>query len=138
MSGKFPNPDEWDFFAGELVQAFSESSDDTYEGIGLGYIRNVESKYIEVEFKSGALLNLKWYNVLKRIGVGEFVEVVGGVHKGRMGFVDGVDGPDISIVETLGEEVLYFSLEKLLRTDFTLLVVVSSPQEQCKNNRKFA
>jgi hypothetical protein len=136
-SGEFPNPGEWHFFPGELVRAFSESSYGIYGGIGQGYIRNVESEYIEVELKSGALLSLKWYNVLKCIGVGDFVEVVGGVHKGRMGFVDGVDNPDISIVETLGEEVLYCSLERLLSTDFTLLIVVSSPQEQCKNNGRF-
>jgi hypothetical protein len=135
-TGEFPNPGEWHFFPGELVRAFSDTAYGIY-GLGLGHIRNVESEYIEVQLKSGALLSLKWYDVVKFFEVGELVEVVGGVHKGRMGFVVGVDSPDISIAEKLGEEVLYCSLERLLSTDFTLLIVVSSPQEQCKNNGNF-
>jgi len=43
--------------------------------------------------------------------VGDFVKVVGGVNSGQMGFVNCVDGPDISIVETLDEKVMYFSME---------------------------
>ena len=113
----FPNPAEWKLFIGELVQALSDEG----KGMGLGYIRKVDSMCVEVELnsgaQSGALLNLEWYNVEKHIVVGDVVEVVGGVHSGRMGFVDCVDRSDISIVETLGKEVWSFSLENLLSID---------------------
>jgi len=74
----FPNPAEWQLFPGELVQALSDEG----EEIGLGHIHNVDSMYAEVELKSGILLNLDWFNIEKYIGVGDFVEVVGGVHHG--------------------------------------------------------
>jgi len=107
----FPNPTEWQLFPGELVQALSDEG----EGIGLGHVRNVDSMYTEVELKSGILLNLDWYNIEKYIGVGDFVEVVGGVYHGRTGFVDCVDGSDISIIETLGKEVWFFSFGKFVK-----------------------
>ena len=45
------------------------------------------------------------------MGVGDFIKVVGGMHRGRVGFVDCVSGPDISISETFGKEVLYFFMK---------------------------
>ena len=72
---------------------------------------------LKSDAQSGALLNLEWYNVEKHIVVGDFVKVVGGVHSGQMGFVNCVDHSDISIIETLGKEVWYFSLEILLSID---------------------
>ena len=116
-SKKFPSPAEWGFFIGELVNTFFDYPNGTYRVTGQGYLRNVKSNHVEVELKSGELLDLAWCDVLKVIHVGDFVEVVGGVHKGRMGFVDRVDDPDISVVETLGEEVLYFYMEQLSSTD---------------------
>lgn len=109
----FPNPAEWNLFPGELVHALSDDG----KKVGLGHICQVNSKYAEVELKSGELLGLDWYNVDKYIRVGDFVEVVAGVHSGRKGFVDHVDHCDISIIETQGEEVLFFSLENLLSID---------------------
>jgi hypothetical protein len=110
----FPNPAEWNLFPGELVHALSDDG----KRIGLGHICKVDSRYAEVELKSGELLNLDWYNIGKYIQVGDFVEVVAGAHSGRKGFVDHVDDRDISIIETLGEEVcIVFSLENLLSID---------------------
>jgi len=100
----FPNP-------GELVQALSDEG----KGIRLGHVRNVDSMYAEVELKSGILLNLDWYNIEKYIGVGDFVEVVRGVYRGRTGFVNCVDGSDISIIETLGKEVWFLFFEKFVK-----------------------
>ena len=105
-SEKFPDSTEWCFSTDEMVQVLSDS--DPFEEIGLGYIHNVNLKGIEVEFRSGELAIFERYNILKCIGVGDFVKVVGGMHRGHVGFVDSVSGPDISISETLGEEVLYF------------------------------
>jgi transcription elongation factor SPT5 len=114
---KIPNPAEWRFSTDELVVVLPDEK--PFKRIGLGHIRNVDSKYVEVELVSGELGNfrVKWYNILKRFEVGDFVKVVGGMHSGRMGFVDHVDGPDISISETFGAEVLYFYTENLLRID---------------------
>jgi transcription elongation factor len=109
----FPNPAEWQLFPGELVQALSDEG----KVIGLGHVRDVDSMYAEVELQSGTLLNLDWYNIEKCIGVGDFVEVVGGVYRGRTGFVDCVDGSDTSIIETLGKEVWFFSLENVSSID---------------------
>jgi transcription elongation factor len=109
---EFPNPAEWCFFTGEQVKVFCDSESSKGRP---GYIRNVESVSVEVELESGELVILKdWYNIQKCVRVGDFVKVVGGVQSGRMGFVDHVSGPDISIIEKLGEEVLYFYIEKLL------------------------
>jgi transcription antitermination factor NusG len=110
----FPNPAEWNLSPGELVHALSDDGKE----IGLGHICKVDSRYAEVELKSGELLNLDWHNVGKYIRVGDFVEVVAGAHTGRKGFVDHVDGCDISIIETQGEEVcIVFSLENMLSID---------------------
>jgi hypothetical protein len=107
-SVKFPDPAEWCFSTDELVQwRVSEP----FEKMGLGYIRNVDSKCVEVELKSGELAIFERYDILKRIVVGDFVKVVGGIHSGLMGFVDCTSGADISIVETFGKEVLYFYME---------------------------
>ena len=108
-SEKFPNPAEWCFSTNELVEVLSDS--EPFEEIGLGYIRNVDSKCIEVELKSGELAIFERYNIQKCIVVGDFIKVVGGIHIGRTGFVNCVSGPDISILETFGKEVLYFYLE---------------------------
>ena len=116
-SKTFPSPAEWVFFIDELVVVFSESPCGVDKVVGRGHLRNVESNRVEAELKSGKLLDLAWCDVLKVFQVGDFVEVVGGVHRGRMGFVDRVDDPDISVVETLGEEVLYFYMEQLSSID---------------------
>ena len=50
--------------------------------------------------------------VLLPLGVGDLVEVVGGAHIGRMGFVECVDDNEfISIIEIQDKMVSYFSLE---------------------------
>ena len=116
-SKTFPSPAKWVFFIDELVVVFSESPCGVDKVVGRGHLRNVESNRVEAELKSGELLDLAWCDVLKVFQVGDFVEVVGGVHRGRMGFVDRVDDPDISVVETLGEEVLYFYMEQLSSID---------------------
>ena len=102
---KFPNPAKWCFSTDEPVKVLSDLKPSRQ--IGLGYIRSVDSKYVEVEPVSGQLGNfrVKWYNILKCFEEGDFVKVVGGMQSGRMGFVDCVDGPDISILETFVEEV---------------------------------
>ena len=79
-SEKFPNPTEWCFSTDEMVQVLSDS--EPFKEIGLGYICNVNLKGIEVEFKSGELVIFERYNILKCIGVGDFVKVVGGMHRG--------------------------------------------------------
>ena len=105
-SEKFPNPTEWCCSTNEMVQVLSDS--EPFKEIGLGYICNIDLKGVVVEFKSGELAIFKWYNILKCIGVGDFVKVVGGMHRGHEGFVNCVSGPDILISETFSEEVLYF------------------------------
>ena len=105
-SEKFPDPAEWCFSTNEMVQVLSDS--EPFEEIGLGYICNVNLKGIKVELKSGKLVIFERYKILKCIGVGDFVKVVGGMHRGHVGFVNCVSGPDISISETFSEEVLYF------------------------------
>ena len=108
-SEKFPDSAEWCFSTNELVEVLSDS--EPFKEIGLGYIRNIDLKCIEVELKSGELAIFERYNIQKCIVVGDFVKVVGGIHSGRTGFVDCVSGPDISILETFSKEVLYFYLE---------------------------
>ena len=105
-SEKFSNPAEWCFSTNEMVQVLSNS--EPFEEIGLGYIHNINLKGIKVELKSGKLVIFERYKILKCIGVGDFIKVVGGMHRGLVGFVNCVSGPDISISETFGEEVLYF------------------------------
>jgi hypothetical protein len=99
----FPNPKEWIFEEGELVNILK--ADTTEPGV----ITAVNPDFLEVDLRNIhsteplGVVAVGWYNVRKAVAVGNFVEINSGNHKGTTGWVVEVNDDTVHIVSKLAE-----------------------------------
>ncbi len=87
----FPRPLEWHFTEGEEVYILEDLpwwiGKVSYKSGRLSTLRNNSA---EVETEEGIVV-VSWMSICRVIRIGDFVEVIGGLHKEQRGWVDMVD-----------------------------------------------
>jgi len=83
----FPRPSEWHFAEGDEVYILENS----YPKSGL--VTTIRKDSLEFATRDGTF-HVTWLEVFKFIRVGDFVEIMGGMHRGRTGWVVDVNLSD--------------------------------------------
>ena len=78
----FPKPLEWHFAEGDAV--YIVDSDDSYHKPGI--ISMLRNDSVELSIKEG-IICVPWLKIRKVLHQGDFVEIMGGMHLGRTGWV---------------------------------------------------
>ena len=83
----FPRPSEWCFAEGDAVYILDDSYPPAFKS---GVISTIRDDSAELDTNEG-IVCVGWLNICKIIRVGDFVEVTGGMHEGKSGWVEEVD-----------------------------------------------
>jgi hypothetical protein len=110
----FPRPLEWHFSEGDEVYIIDDEGTWPNYLYKSGHISTLRNESVEVETERGIVV-ASWMAICRVIRVSDFVEVMGGLHKGQRGWVDAVEiNPDTqvaSIIRLLDEEKFSDCLE---------------------------
>jgi transcription antitermination factor NusG len=102
----FPSAFEWEFVEGDKVHLVAGPG--TYEG-QKGTISTVQDTHIIValaESDGGGIVKVQSDQLLKAFVIGDFVKILRGVSKDRMGWIAKVDDHDMEIVERFQNDPL--------------------------------
>jgi len=92
LTARFPCPAEWSFNEGDWVLISSSGK--------LGVIESIGTETAEVDLANGeGIISVTWTKLHKHIIIGDFVEVLSGSFWELTGWVDGVDGKIVHVVQ---------------------------------------
>jgi len=92
LTARFPCPAEWSFNEGDRVLISSSGK--------LGVIESIGTENAEVDLANGkGIISITWTQLHKHIIIGDFVEVLSGPFWELTGWVDGVDGKTVHVIQ---------------------------------------
>lgn len=113
LAARFPRPTEWSFDEGDRVLISSSSK--------LGVIESVGTETAEVNLASGeGIISVTWSELRKHIVIGDFVEVLSGPLRELTGWVEGVDGETVHIIQHISSETLEEDQHHRIKVDYML------------------
>ena len=99
LASMFPCILEWKFDEGERVVVFSSGKQGVVKAIGSNYVG------VDLATREG-LVNVPWSNLRKYIVAGDFVEIRSGAYQEEKGWVIGVEGKVVVMLENMAVEKL--------------------------------
>lgn len=114
----FPRPLEWQFSEGEQVYILPRIGDwrGAWKEWQQGIITSVLADNLQVDLSNNkGIVNASWSDIRKKINVGDYVEITGGVHRGKFGwfnaqsgwFIQGDNAPvveDATVIQLVNSE----------------------------------
>jgi transcription elongation factor len=97
LTAKFPRPLEWNFVEGESVLVSSSGK--------LGVVKTIWTDSVEVDLANGeGIMSVTWSDLRKHIVTGDFVEIVSGPLREQTGWVEGIDGETVHVIDHISAE----------------------------------
>jgi hypothetical protein len=127
LAARFPRPLEWIFNKGERVLISSSNK--------LGVIKSVVAETAEIDLVGGeGIISVPWNKLRKHIVVGDFVEVLSGPLRESTGWVEGVEGETVHVIQHTSSEMLEENQRYHTKVDY-MLASATSTNFTCRNSK---
>lgn len=127
LAARFPRPLEWIFDEGERVLISSSNK--------LGVIKSVAAETAEIDLVGGeGIISVPWNELRKHIVVGDFVEVLSGPLRESTGWVEGVEGETVHVIQHISSEMLEENQRYHTKVDY-MLASATSTNFTCRNSK---